>query len=70
MTNKEIIQKLTVELEFVASTFGARSRSSPRKYAERRRDASRLHQDEPTDRQTTKEISHDNQNGRPRPRHA
>ena len=34
MTDKEIIQKLTVELEFVASTFGARSNLSPRKYAQ------------------------------------
>ena len=33
MTDKEILEKLTVELEFVSTTFGARSNMSPRKYA-------------------------------------
>lgn len=33
MTDKEIIQKLIVELEFVSTTFGARNNMSPNKYA-------------------------------------
>lgn len=33
MTDKEILEKLIVELEFVSTTFGARSNMSPRKYA-------------------------------------
>ncbi len=48
MTDKEIIQKLTVELEFVASTFGARSNLSPRKYAEMLLDFIKTNQDRQT----------------------
>ena len=33
MTDKKIIQKLIVELEFVSTTFGARNNLSPNKYA-------------------------------------
>ena len=33
MTDKEILEKLIVELEFVSTTFGARNNLSPNKYA-------------------------------------
>ena len=53
MTDKEIIQKLTVELEFVASTFGARSNLSPRKYAQMLLDFIKTNQDRQTQGDTT-----------------
>ena len=33
MTDKEILEKLIIELEFVSTTHGARSNVRPRKYA-------------------------------------